>query len=61
MPKGKPREGNRKDIWLTGHDFNNVDRIAEVMKERGVPILRGDTYSLSQIVRFALDEFVKNS
>lgn len=60
MPKGKPREDKRKDIWLTGHDSNNIQKVMKIMEERGIPPLREGKYSLSQVVRFVLDEFVKN-
>lgn len=59
MPKGKPREGNRKDIWLTNHDAQNVQRIIELMKEKGIAPAREGKYTLSQVVRFALEQIVK--
>lgn len=59
MPKNKPREDNRKDIWLTAHDNRNIDRITEEMKARGIAPARAGKYTLSQVVRFALEEFVK--
>lgn len=61
MPKGKPREGNRKDIWITDRDAFNVQQVMEAMKQRGIHPAREGKYTLSQVVRFVLEEFVKNS
>lgn len=60
MPKGKPRENKRKDIWLTDNDSRNIQRIVEVMIGQGIPPAREGKYTLSQIVRFVMDEFVKD-
>lgn len=60
MPKGKPRESKRKDIWLTDNDSRNIQRIVEVMKEQGILPTREGKYTLSQIIRFVLAEFVKD-
>ena len=61
MPKGKPRENNRKDIWLTNHDSQNVERITDLMKSKGITPIREGKYSLSQVVRFALEQLVKDA
>lgn len=60
MPKGKPREGNRKDIWLTAHDAVNINRVIEMMKAKGIPPARAGKYTLSQVVRFAIEQVVKD-
>jgi hypothetical protein len=60
MPKNKPREANRKDIWLTDQDKQNIGRITAAMKKRGIAPARAGKYTLSQVVRFALEEFVKS-
>lgn len=59
MPKNKPREENRKDIWLTDEDKANIEYVKAEMKARGVTPARAGKYTLSQVVRFVLGEFMK--
>lgn len=61
MPKGKGREGNRKDIWLTERDILYVQLVMQLMKDAGIEPARQGKYTISQVVRFALDYVVKNS
>lgn len=58
MPKGKPREKQRRDVWLRDNDWLKIEAVAEEMRQQGIdPNNQFGEVSLSKVVQFILDKF----
>lgn len=59
MPKGKPREKQRRDVWLRDSDWPKIEAVAEEMRQQGIdPNNQFGELSLSKVVQFLLDNTV---
>ena len=57
MPKDKPREINRHDVWLTNADNTHLEAIADEMKRRGIdPNGRYGKLNPSKVIRWSLEQ-----
>ena len=55
MPKGKPHEESRKEVWFTMRDVQHIEALAKEMEKLGVdPFGRGGNINYSKVVRYAL-------
>ncbi len=56
MPKDKPREKQRKDVWLPDGYWQKVEQVADQMRQQGIdPTNQFGEVSLSKVVQFLLD------
>lgn len=56
MPKDKPRENQRHDVWLTDDDMQRVNMFAEMMRQAGLnPNNQFGKVSISKVIQWVLN------
>lgn len=55
MPKDKPREEARRDIWLTSDEVKKLEDVAFVMRQKGIETNgRNGKTNYSRVIRWIL-------